>query len=1424
MLLYNKEKVRVGLLENCKDYKIESVLSTGDKTLSFSYPKIKSGLIEKEGYIRTKEDEYVIKQKDARGQYYSIKAQLNVEDIEGQTFEQFETINQTIDKCLELALTGTGWRVRINGNLSKRRTVRKSFCSSWEVLQEAKKVYKYEYKFDTINKILEIYETRGEYRGAYLIEGVNLKELSIQSNTYDYYTKLIAIGKTDEEGNQLKVEVENYQYSNKVKKYIWKDERYTDLETLEEDARLKLDEMSKPYIAYSATVIDLAASNDIYKNILDYSLGDLVDLISKDNRVKDRLRIVKLVQYPNNPEKNTCELANTTLTFEEKQREQQEVNDTVNNITSDNGTVSESAIKDVVEKITVKKVNVDELLAAEARIGELIATKVDITEAEIKFAEIEDLKAENVTINDTLKALHGKFETIEGQVGEFETVLAGKAEIGTVTALDAKIKQLASEVITTDYLEAELIKAQEATITKIDTEYLTAIKAEIKELSGISAEFEIVKTEFAEIKELVAGSVTVDTINGMLANFDKIIAGEIVSDKFTSANAVIKKLQSDLIKTNELVATKVTADEVKAQFANFDKIVAGQIVSTEFQGILGRFETIEVTTGTFEEIFADKIVTDELGAKKINASFLEAGSITAESGILASGVIGELELAQGAVKSLHIGKGQINEAHINSLTVLDAFIKSLKADKIQGGTLDFNNIIVKNLRADSIIAGALTIEGDNLLHNSAMKNPLTLPNTVSNLKEWIKGTDNIVEIIQGTTTNFQGYNYLKYLTSGKADTYYSSVALSRVPMRPGEKFVFSFYALVNGSETLSNNFAIALDGYDSEEVAISGVTSTAILIKSWTNSTITKGTWTRYIVDFEVPNTTAWANVTYGNVRPRLQGNGAIRIAKPMLSRGSIASIFKEHTDELITDGAIGNNHLGEGSVSTSKLQLDELFTNEAFAVKLRTIELHADQIKTGKISSEFLDIEGIVNFKSFSDDVKEMFIFPTDGDQTYIDGGRIYTNSINAESINAKGLKVNDPSGKTTFHIDSDGEVFVTGNIESAGFDPNKQQGYRIEKNGNIIMNNAVVRGDVLLPNAGITNFGGIAENPNLLKESYPNITTASYLVRSFYFGDRKPVAGKTYTISLKGKLGEGKTSFGIYNSGGSIQVATLTPSTQGANGVYKTTFVWKVTSGSTTVANTHICVYAIASSVTSESTIEWIKLEEGSETSDKWTPAPEDNLNPVRFWAGTNYENRDSAPFKVLQDGTVIATKGIFDGTWTGSVQVGNIRIEDTNSSSAKFEIWTNNDTAKKVSLTDDISNFNQPVTFGAESSPYFRLDPSSKIAEINKGKLIIQGDKYNFMIDGASTGNLMNFNYRGGNGDYNTVFKYSSGTFIFSQEGDLAANAPEFIFQKNNGGSPAKTKFIGDIEVTEEVKVGDVRIVKKMDSGNEGIDFVI
>ena len=43
--------------------------------------------------------------------------------------------------------------------------------------------------------------------------------------------------------------------------------------------------------------------------------------------------------------------------------------------------------------------------------------------------------------------------------------------------------------------------------------------------------------------------------------------------------------------------------------------------------------------------------------------------------------------------------------------------------------------------------------------------------------------------------------------------------------------------------------------------------------------------------------------------------------------------------------------------------------------------------------------------------------------------------------------------------------------------------------------------------------------------------------------------------------------------------------------------------------------------------------------------------NSDAVRFWAGSQYENRDSAPFRVLQDGSLFATKAFIDGDITAT-----------------------------------------------------------------------------------------------------------------------------------------------------------------------------
>lgn len=433
--LYDKNHNKVKGLKKYKDYNIESVLSTADKTLSFSYPSNLGKDIVEECYLRNKKDEFIVKAVESSGEWFNITATVNVEDLEGKAWKSFETIESTIGDSLNLAFAGTGWIVK-SSSISKKRTIRMTNTNAWLILQQAIKTYRCEIQLDSINKTVEIKEKIGEDKGVYFIDSLNLISLNTQSDSYDFYTRLIAIGKTTTTGEgdeavetTLEVTVENFQYSNKIKTLIWKDERYTDEASLREDATYKLEEISKPYRSYSVEIKDLANMNEKYKNILAYNLGDTATIIS-DN-FKDKQRIVKLVEYPDEPERNSCELGNIKLTFEEVQKEQEEVSNTVSNITSDDGTIAESAIKDVVKKLVAGTINVDELNALKINVGKLEATVAEINKAYIDKAYIDKLIANYATIAN-LEAALAKIGTLETDYATIRELLAGNITSGNI--------------------------------------------------------------------------------------------------------------------------------------------------------------------------------------------------------------------------------------------------------------------------------------------------------------------------------------------------------------------------------------------------------------------------------------------------------------------------------------------------------------------------------------------------------------------------------------------------------------------------------------------------------------------------------------------------------------------------------------------------------------------------------------------------------------------------------------------------------------------------------------------------------------------------------------------------------------------------------------------------------------------------------
>lgn len=475
MQIFNDKKQRVGILKGFKDRKIVKTLDSGDKELSFKYPSDgkQVDLLKEEYYIRTKEDEYVIRKRKTGTQFNEYTAQLNVEELESAVFPYgFESKEQTIRACLEFAFKGTGWKVG-TCQITKKRTINKDEeTNAWKVLQDCLSTYRAECKINSLTKTIDIYEQIGADRGRYFIEGLNLKKLTVTSDTYDFYTRLIPLGKDGIGIEWLgKPYLENYQYSSKIKTYVWSDERYTNTTSLIEDGIAKLEEMSKPYVAYKADVIDLARQSKKYSSVFDFDIGDTVWMISKSTKTKEKQRIVKLTEYPEAPRSNTVELSNATKTFAEVQQE------ATDQAKSEAIKIANSSAKKVLEDGYYTKTEVETHITASKEEIELGVSKTYETKTIVdqKIKSVNDLTDEKLTEYSTTEqmqaAINLKAEEIDLEVSKvYETKTSVTEKIKSVNDLTDEKLTLYS---TTEEMNAAIKVQAEAIDLSVSKKYET---------------------------------------------------------------------------------------------------------------------------------------------------------------------------------------------------------------------------------------------------------------------------------------------------------------------------------------------------------------------------------------------------------------------------------------------------------------------------------------------------------------------------------------------------------------------------------------------------------------------------------------------------------------------------------------------------------------------------------------------------------------------------------------------------------------------------------------------------------------------------------------------------------------------------------------------------------------------------------------
>lgn len=557
--LYDRNHKKLANLTGIKSPHIQRTLEYGDETLDFSYPTSGPWLAQllAECYIRTDRQEYVVKavEKSSTSAWRKVSCALNIEELEGAPFEDFETVEQTVQAAAEFALEGTGWTVETDTDITKKRTIRKEDdTTAWEVVKQIVTTYRLELEIDAVNKRLKFHTRRGRDRGAYFIERLNLRSLGVKTSSYGFYTRLIPIGKDGlhlwRDGQNY---IENHQYSDKVITSIWRDERYTVTAALLEDAQARLDEASTPARAYTAELVDLAAQSDKY-NALAYDLGDAVLLVSEKTDEREKQRIVKLDEYPDDPLANKAELSNVKQTFAQLQKTEAEM------ATADAVSIATKRTKKVLKDDYLTKKETEVKISALAESIELEVSKTYMTVANGQAA-----------IDKALEA--GKRYT-DGKLTEYSTTEETKSlisqsaeqitlEVSKTYATTASVEK------SLDTLQAAAKSAQE-TADKANNDAADAQAAADKaaaDAAAAAAEADKAKQAAADA-EMNAAADAQEKANAAQAAAEKAAAADAQA-KAAAAEAAAKKAAAEDAKKKANAAKKEAQDYTDGKLTEY---------------------------------------------------------------------------------------------------------------------------------------------------------------------------------------------------------------------------------------------------------------------------------------------------------------------------------------------------------------------------------------------------------------------------------------------------------------------------------------------------------------------------------------------------------------------------------------------------------------------------------------------------------------------------------------------------------------------------------------------------------------------------------------------------------------------------------------------------------------------------------------
>ena len=252
------------------------------------------------------------------------------------------------------------------------------------------------------------------------------------------------------------------------------------------------------------------------------------------------------------------------------------------------------ALKEYSEPKVTYEVDVDILDFDDIEIGDYVSiSDLSFTPPLLVTARISELETSK-TNKYSNKAV----------LSNFNEVRSGISSIFPILGEDIVSGSIGEEQMNPDYVDSIISDSVDATMVK--TEILLADKANISDLNATNATVENLTADFAEIDELLAGNITAENIK----------ADSITSDHIQANTIDTKHLKADIIDAEHINANSITSNHIQSN-------------------------TIDA-----RHINSNSINADHIQANTITSGHIQTGTITAGSGIIAEGAIGNAQISQ----------------------------------------------------------------------------------------------------------------------------------------------------------------------------------------------------------------------------------------------------------------------------------------------------------------------------------------------------------------------------------------------------------------------------------------------------------------------------------------------------------------------------------------------------------------------------------------------------------------------------------------------------------------------------------------------------------------------------------------------------------------------------------------------------------